>query len=81
VIKLSTGVEQRLIGSIKRYSLEYMEEEMGELKASLLLDFCLKEIGPCFYNQAIADAQAILLDKVDDLGGACHMPEFEYWKK
>jgi len=58
-----------------------MDEVIGELKASLLLDFCLKEIGPCIYNQTIADAQAIMLDKVGDLDGTCHMPEFEYWKR
>jgi len=80
-IKLSKETEQRLIASIKRYFAEQMEEEIGDLKASLLLDFCVKEIGPSIYNQAITDAQAQMQEKVTDLDGTCFEPEFSYWKK
>ena len=34
-----------------------MEDEIGDLKASLLLDFFVKEVGPSIYNKAIANAQ------------------------
>jgi len=71
----------RLIASIRRYFEENMEEEIGELQASLLLEFCLKEIGPSVYNHAVRDAQAQMLDKVTDLDGSCYEPEFGYWKK
>ena len=80
-IELSKDTEQQLIASIKRYFSENMDDEIGNLKASLLLDFCLREIGPCIYNQAIADAQAHLHDRVADLDGACFEPEFGYWKR
>ena len=33
------------------------------------------------YNQAIADAQVYLHDKVTDLDGSCFEPEFGYWRK
>lgn len=46
-----------------------------DLKAKLLLDFCLKEIDPSIYNKAISDAQTIRHDKVDDLDGSCYQPE------
>jgi len=72
-------MKQRMIASIKRYSAENMEEEIGELKAELLLDFFLKEIGPSIYNQAIADAQAYFQEKTGDLDGSCFQPEFGYW--
>jgi len=45
-IKLDKDVEQRLIGSIQRYCAEHLDEEVGDLKARLLLDFCLRESGP-----------------------------------
>jgi len=41
----------------------------------------LREIGPSVYNQAIADAQTYVQEKVADLGGARYQAEFDYWKK
>jgi uncharacterized protein (DUF2164 family) len=79
-IKLPKETEKRLLTSIKRYFAEHMDDDIGDLKASLLLDFCLREIGPSIYNRAIADAQMHLQEKVTDLDGACFAPEFGYWK-
>lgn len=80
-IKLTDETKTELITSIKRYFAENMDEEIGDLKASLLLEFCVKEVGPSIYNQAIADAQACMQERVADLDGTCHEPEFGYWKK
>lgn len=80
-IKLSDDTQQRLISSIKQYASENMEEEIGDLKARLLMDFFLKELGPSVYNKAIADAQAQMLDRVGDLDGTCFEPEFSYWER
>ena len=80
-IKLSKDTEKQLIVSIKRFTVEYMDNEIGDLKASFLLDFCLREVGPCVYNLAIGDAQTHLHSRVDDLDGSCFEPEFSYWKK
>lgn len=80
-IRLAKKTEEKLIASIKRYFEENMEDEVGDLKASLLLEFCVREIGPSIYNQAIADAQAFMQNRVSDLDGSCYEPEFGYWKK
>jgi uncharacterized protein (DUF2164 family) len=80
-IKLSKEVEERLLGSIQRYAKENLDEEMGTLKARLLLDFCVREIGPSVYNQAIQDAQAAMQEKVAELDTSCYEREFEYWQK
>ncbi len=80
-IELAEQTKQRLIESIKRYFEESMDEQIGDLKASLVLDFCLKEIGPSIYNQAITDAQAYMQERVSDLDGTCYEPEFGYWRK
>ncbi|OGS35932.1 MAG: hypothetical protein A2293_12920 [Elusimicrobia bacterium RIFOXYB2_FULL_49_7] len=80
-ITFSKDKEKLLIQSIQRYAEEYLENEIGELKARLILDFIVKEIGPTIYNQAISDAQAVMQDKVSDLDGSCHEHEFGYWKK
>ncbi len=79
-IKLATDAEERSLASIKRYFQEHMDDDVGDLKAKLLLDFFLEEIGPAVYNRAIGDAQTVLQERVLDLDGACYQPEFGYWR-
>ena len=80
-IKLQKDAERYLVGSIKRFFAENLESEIGDLKAALVLDFCIREIGPSIYNQAIADAQAYVQEKAADLGGARFEAEFDFWKQ
>lgn len=80
-IELSSETRERLVASIKRYAAENLDEEIGDLKAGLLLDYCLKEIGPAIYNKAIADAQAYFQGRVTDLEGVCYEPEFGFWPR
>ena len=77
-IELPKDTEERLIESIKRYLDDQLELDVGDLQASLLLDFCVREIGPSIYNQAILDAQAWVQDRVADLDSSCYRPEFGY---
>jgi len=80
-IKLSKAKKQQLVKSIRRYFDEKLDEEIGDLKASLLLDFCLQEICPTIYNQAIIDARSFMADKLSDLEDTCYEPEFDYWQE
>ena len=78
-ITLSPELTKQLQASIKRYAAEHLDEEIGDLKAALLLDYCLKEIGPVVYNKAIADARTYFEARSADLEGVCFEPEFSYW--
>jgi uncharacterized protein (DUF2164 family) len=80
-IKLNPDTEQRLIASLQRYCSKNLDEEVGELKAKLLLDFCLREIGPSVYNQAVLDAQSAMQDKIAEIDTVCYETEFSYWRK
>ena len=80
-ITLSDQARTQAVASIRRYFAEQLDQEVGDLQAGLLLEFIVKEIGPSFYNAAIADAQAFLRDRVADLDGACFVPEFAYWPR
>lgn len=80
-IILPKDTEAFLLGSLKRYAREELDLELGDLKAKLLLDYVLREIGPSVYNQAVAEAQAALQAKVADLPLDCYQAEFTYWKK
>lgn len=80
-IKLEKDAEAYLLGSIKRFFAEELDEDIGDLKAMRVLEFCVSEVGPSVYNQAVADAQAFFAEKVSDLGAVRYEPEFDYWKK
>lgn len=80
-IKLSKVTKQQLIKSIKRYFEQELDEDIGDLKASRFLDFCLQEICPSVYNRAIIDARSFMENKLGDLEDTCYEPEFGYWEK
>ena len=80
-ITLSDEITDRAIASIRRYVADELDQEIGELKARLMLEFFIKEIGGSVYNAAISDAQTYFRDRVADLEGACSAPEFAYWPK
>jgi uncharacterized protein (DUF2164 family) len=77
-MKLDPETRQTLLESIKRFAEEELELEIGDLKAGFFLDYCLEEIGPSIYNQAIKDAQAFFFTKVEDLEGTCYEPELQW---
>jgi uncharacterized protein (DUF2164 family) len=80
-IEISKEARAEAIASIKRYFQENMPEPIGDLPAGLLLNFFIEEIGPAIYNQAIADAQTRLQQRVSDLSGELYADEFQYWAK
>jgi uncharacterized protein (DUF2164 family) len=80
-IKLADETKKQVIASIKRYFAENLDEEIGDLKADLVLDYFLLEIGPTIYNQAILDAQAYFQEKTADLDASCFEVEFGYWDR
>ncbi len=79
-ITLSDDTTKRLQTSIKRYFAEELDHEIGDLKAGLVLDFVLKEIGPSVYNAAIADARTYFEQRAADLEGVCYQEELSYWQ-
>lgn len=80
-IKIPEEARDQLKKSIIQYFDYELDQDIGDLKAMLLLDFCLEEIGPTIYNQAIADAQQFMQEKLVDMDANCHEPEFTYWVK
>jgi uncharacterized protein (DUF2164 family) len=80
-ITLPDDAQNQAIASIRRYVAEELDQDIGDLKARMLLEYFLKEIAPTVYNGAIADAQAFLRDRLADLDGACSAPEFGYWPR
>lgn len=80
-IELSKQVRDNAIASIQQYFERNLPEPIGELPASLLLNYFIEEIGPAIYNQAIVDAQSRLQQRVADLEGELYEEPFQYWHK
>lgn len=78
-ITLTPDVKKQALASIKQYVARNLDQDIGDLQAGLLLDYFLKELAPCVYNQAIQDAQRYFQDRVSDLEGVCFEREFGYW--
>ena len=79
-IELEKDVHTRIIGLIKQYFAEELEQDIGDLKATLILSFILREIGPFIYNQAVHDVQTRMQDIVSELDGTCFEPESTHRK-
>jgi uncharacterized protein (DUF2164 family) len=80
-IELQKDARKEAIASIERYFQENMEEKIGNVAAGGLLGYFLEEIGPLVYNQAVADVQERLQQRIAELDIDIHEEEFTYWRK
>ena len=80
-ITFTDDARKQAVASIRRYFKEELEQDIGDLKAGLVLDYVLRELGPTVYNRAIADARAFFEERAADLDGVCYQAEFPYWGK
>ncbi|GLC30673.1 DUF2164 domain-containing protein [Clostridium omnivorum] len=67
--KITKEKRDEMIASIKAYYLDEREEEIGDLAASMMLNFIIEELAPEFYNQGVYDAYKYMNDRVEDLLG------------
>ena len=74
-IKLSDERRDALLREIQIHFREKHGDEIGDLKATLLLEFFIKKLGPPVYNQAIQDARGFIQDKLGDLDGDFYEPD------
>ena len=75
-ITLSDPARSKAIASIKRFFVEQLDQDIGDLKAMLVLDYILGEHGPSIYNQALADARAFMEERAADVEGLGFEREF-----
>jgi uncharacterized protein (DUF2164 family) len=80
-IELSKEIRGDAIASIQKYFEKNFDEPIGNIASGALLGFFLEEIGPTIYNQAVADVQERLQQRISELDFEVHEYEFQYWKK
>ena len=78
---LPDAARKQAIAALQQYFAANLDEEIGDLKAGLLLDFILSELGPSVYNQALADARAFFEERSNDLAAVYYRDEFPTARK
>ncbi|HWV00063.1 MAG TPA: DUF2164 domain-containing protein [Devosia sp.] len=66
-IKFEKDERAAIASKIQRYFVAELDSEIGAIPAELLLNFFTEEIGPFYYNQGLADAQAAMARMVDNI--------------
>jgi uncharacterized protein (DUF2164 family) len=69
VKKISFDKETRteIVTRIQRHFNDELDQEIGAIPAELLLNFFTDTIGGFYYNQGLADAQAVFAKSLDDV--------------
>jgi uncharacterized protein (DUF2164 family) len=80
-IELTKDRRDRLVREVREYLATNHDEDVGDLKANLLLDFFLERLGAPVYNQAIRHAQAFLQERLIDLEIELSQPERDRGKR
>ena len=78
-LRLSDDARKAAVASLRQYFDTELDQDIGDLKATLVLDYFLVEIGPSIYNTAIADAKTFFDERVADLAALSSRDEFSYW--
>jgi len=74
-IKIDDQRREALLTHVQTFYLEEFDEELSEFRATALLDFFLGSLGPPIYNQAVQDARAFMLQRLEDLEGDVYEPD------
>ncbi len=66
-ITLEPDRRKRLIAEITAFMHDEFDTDIGELRATLVLEFMMQHTAPAAYNQGVADCQAYLTHKLADM--------------
>lgn len=64
---LSKERKQEMIRNLQAYYQKDRDEELGDLGASLLLDFIIDKLAYEFYNQGVYDSYKFMNERTEEL--------------
>ena len=64
-IELEKPAREALERALRAYLKEQLDVELEGFDVVFLMDFLVEKMGPVFYNQGLADAQAIVRDRLE----------------
>ena len=68
-IEVNKEAREEMILAIKTYFLKEKDEDLGDLAASLILDFFMEKLAPHAYNQGVYDSYKYMSERNEDLLG------------
>lgn len=74
-IAFSREEQRELLPRIKAFVRDELDQEIGDLQASMMMDFFANTLGHAVYNRAIYDAQALIATKADEMAEALYALE------
>jgi len=74
-INLAEDRKKAILAKMAAFYVEDFDEDLSSFRAEKLLAFFVKVLGPPIYNQAISDARAFMMAKLDDLDVEFYAPE------
>lgn len=74
-IELPKETHDALAKALSRYLKDELDLEVTGFDAVFLTDFIVENLGPYLYNQGVADAQALIAKKLDEMGEAIYQLE------
>jgi uncharacterized protein (DUF2164 family) len=71
-IEFSKQEKDVIVGKIKLYFREKLNQDIGSFDAEFLLDFFAEEVGAYFYNRGLYDARAVLEARLESIDEAIY---------
>lgn len=65
--KFTREETEQIVGKIKLYFSNELDQEIGAFDAEFLIDFFSKEIGAHYYNQGLTEAMNLFTDRAEEL--------------
>ena len=69
-IEFSDIEKVAIVGKIKLYFREELDQDIAQFDAEFLLDFFSEEVGAYYYNRGLSDAKLILEQKLESITDA-----------
>lgn len=69
-IEFNEHEKAAIVAKIKLYFSEELDQDIAQFDAEFLLDFFSEEVGVYHYNRGLADARAVLEEKLETITDA-----------
>ena len=66
-LDLSKQQKEEMKQKVQDYFFRERDEELGDLSASIMVDFIISELGEVIYNKGIEDAHRYMSERVEEL--------------
>lgn len=74
-VRLSDDRRAELLDALRALYRERFDEDLSDFRATEVLDFFVRRLGPPVYNQAIQDACSFMNEKIADLDAEYYEPD------